>query len=236
MRITRIAIHNYRSCLESTFAPHQNLSVLIGPNGSGKTNILNALLLLKRLTGEEELHRYSDVPPTAESKLKVWFDLDGKNAILTTSVHTYTDDSNSDVVVSSRQQWYLKDFTGNRRRINLPLWASRHLGGETHMAREMMLYYRQRALGLHHYLKLDRPPIETIKPLNEVGRFLSEMRYYSASQFTNPSNCPVSFEIEKEGVTCPTDGGRGASLIDWAAIDTKGTIYGRQKYTTETLQ
>jgi len=25
-------------------------------------------------------------------------------------------------------------------------------------------------------------------------------------------------------------------LIDWAAIDTKGTIYGRQEYTTETLQ
>jgi hypothetical protein len=25
------------------------------------------------------------------------------------------------------------------------------------------------------------------------------MKYYSASQFTNPSNCPVSFEIEKEG-------------------------------------
>jgi len=37
-------------------------------------------------------------------------------------------------------------------------------------------------------------------------------------------------------MTCPTDGGRGASLIDWAAIDTKGTIYGRQEYTTETLQ
>ncbi len=38
------------------------------------------------------------------------------------------------------------------------------------------------------------------------------------------------------GLTCPADGGRGASLIDWAAIDRKGILYGRQKYTTETLQ
>jgi putative transposase len=37
-------------------------------------------------------------------------------------------------------------------------------------------------------------------------------------------------------MTCPTDGGRGASLIDWAAIDTKGIRYGRQEYTIETLQ
>ena len=37
-------------------------------------------------------------------------------------------------------------------------------------------------------------------------------------------------------VTCPTDGGRGASLVDWAAIGKKGTIYGRERYTTETVQ
>jgi hypothetical protein len=37
-------------------------------------------------------------------------------------------------------------------------------------------------------------------------------------------------------VTCPTDGGRGASLVDWAAIGMKGTFYGRQKDTIETLQ
>ncbi|MCL5736105.1 MAG: hypothetical protein M1274_11045, partial [Actinobacteria bacterium] len=38
-----------------------------------------------------------------------------------------------------------------------------------------------------------------------------------------------------DGLTCPTDGGRGASLLHWAAIDTKGILYGRQKHTTETV-
>jgi hypothetical protein len=36
-------------------------------------------------------------------------------------------------------------------------------------------------------------------------------------------------------VTCPTDGGRGASLIQWAAIGTKGAFYGRQEHATETV-
>lgn len=42
-------------------------------------------------------------------------------------------------------------------------------------------------------------PEAAIKALNAVSHYVLEMRYYSASQFTNPANCPVSFEIEKEG-------------------------------------
>ncbi|MFW9998379.1 MAG: AAA family ATPase, partial [Candidatus Odinarchaeota archaeon] len=38
--IKRIQIQDYRSCLDTSFDFHPNLSVLIGPNGSGKTNIL----------------------------------------------------------------------------------------------------------------------------------------------------------------------------------------------------
>jgi putative ATP-dependent endonuclease of OLD family len=50
--IQKIQIQNYRSCLYTTIDFHPQLSVLIGPNGSGKTNILNALLLLRKLTEE----------------------------------------------------------------------------------------------------------------------------------------------------------------------------------------
>lgn len=33
----------------TTFEPHEHLSVLIGPNGSGKTNVLSAIKLLHSL-------------------------------------------------------------------------------------------------------------------------------------------------------------------------------------------
>ncbi len=39
----------------------------------------------------------------------------------------------------------------------------------------------------------------------------------------------------EEYMTCPTDGGRGASLLHWAAIDAKGSHYGRQEHTIETV-
>jgi hypothetical protein len=35
--------------------------------------------------------------------------------------------------------------------------------------------------------------------LVKVSSFCEKIRYYGASQFTNPGACPVSFEIEKEG-------------------------------------
>lgn len=41
--------------------------------------------------------------------------------------------------------------------------------------------------------------------------------------------------FRQHAVTCPTDGGRGASLLHWAATDTKVSPYGRQEHTTEML-
>ena len=38
---------------------------------------------------------------------------------------------------------------------------------------------------------------DAIKPLLNIANHLTDMRYYSASQFTNPGKCPVSVEIEK---------------------------------------
>lgn len=192
--LTRIDIDDYRSCLHCSFKLQPHLSVLIGPNSSGKTNIMNALLLLRRLTVERPPHYYEEEERSAaQSKLKAWFDVDGKKAILTAVVQTYTDENNNDVVVSSRQQWYMKDFTGSMKRIKLPLWILNR--GDYLYARQFA--YNQRRFFLEYHTS--RVPDQVLKPLTLITRFLSEMRYYSASQFTNPGNCPVSFEIEKEG-------------------------------------
>lgn len=77
--------------------------MLIGPNSAGKTNILNALLLLKRLVEEEQFYYHGEEKPTGQSTLKVWFDFGAKKIILTAVVDIFTDDGNNDVIVSSTQ-------------------------------------------------------------------------------------------------------------------------------------
>jgi ABC-type lipoprotein export system ATPase subunit len=192
--ITRIEISDYRSCLKCSFDLQPHLSVLIGANGSGKTNILNAVLLLRKLSEQRRYVREREEEEgTGKSKLKVSFCVGGKKAILTASVGLYTDESNTDVVVGSRQTWYMKDFTGDAKRVNIPLFvgADRGHGGD------LMMYFHHRA----EWASAGAPTSDqALKAVATVGRFISEMRYYSASQFTNPGKCPVSFEIETEGL------------------------------------
>jgi ABC-type lipoprotein export system ATPase subunit len=193
--ITKIHVKDYRSCLDTTFQLNPNLSVLIGPNSSGKTNMLNALLLLKKLVEEEQYYYHRDESATGQCCLKVWFDIDGKTILLNAVVDIFTDENNNDVIVSSKQYWVASDFTGKRKHIHFPLWMVREFARS---GRErIMLSLRQRHV-IGRRLKIEVPDA-VVKPLSSIVATLSEMRYYSASQFTNPANCPVSFEIEKEG-------------------------------------
>ncbi len=59
-----------------------------------------------------------------------------------------------------------------------------------------------------------------IKELNNLRNAISHRLPDSAlSTKLNPT-----LKAFFEEVTCPTDGGRGASLLHWAAIDTKGPL------------
>lgn len=192
--IEKVEITNYRSCVETSFELQPDLSVLIGPNGSGKTNVLNACLLLRKLT-EERVSRYrEEEQATDESRLKVWFRPDDKLTILTADLKLFTDENNADVIVNAKESWYARDYTGNAKRINVPLWLAEHLGSEG--LRPRTIRTRQYMLHFGHDFEVDDA---FRKPLSTIGRYLSEIKYYSASQFTNPSQCPVSFQVEMEG-------------------------------------
>jgi len=205
--IRKIEIQDYRSCLDTSFELHPNLSVLIGPNSSGKTNILNALLLLRKLAEEYQHYHRPDEEPTGQCKLKVWFNIGDKEAVLSARVSIFTDESNNDVVLSSHQQWYAKDFTGNRKRINLPLLLAHEFARPEYG--ERFVRFTRRRIYQMDLEKAFTVPNSVRMPLAQVAGDLSEMRYYSASQFTNPANCPVSFEIEKEGTISRGIGLRG---------------------------
>jgi hypothetical protein len=196
--IKRVEITNYRSCLNCSFDLHPHLSVFIGPNASGKTNILNAILILRKLAEQEEPFHFRKEKPSGQSKFKMIFNIKGKKIILNMRVQIDTDENNNDIVLGSRLNWYLKDFTGNAKRYDTPLSLPRYFYGKhIYLSDEEArhrYYYR-----LHRLHRSSTPELALIAFM-KMTNFANGMRYYSASQFTNPGNCPVSFEIEKEGM------------------------------------
>jgi ABC-type lipoprotein export system ATPase subunit len=193
--LKKIIIENYRSCLKTAFDCHPHLSVLIGPNGSGKTNILQAIMFLNKLTQEGDRGPHEDAI-TVSSRIKAVLTSRRAQAKLSVSVDAYADETNSDVLTTSRQKWLVRSGTGQEATVDLPMMAFAHFSDERMMARQMHLFHSRMA-----YMRLPtkESPKWATSAVGEAVRFCEGIRYYGASQFTNPGACPVSFEIEKEG-------------------------------------
>ncbi|MGV0036198.1 MAG: AAA family ATPase [Candidatus Azotimanducaceae bacterium WSBS_2022_MAG_OTU7] len=202
--LTKLALKGYRSCVDTAFSPTKTLSVLIGPNGSGKTNLLNGVLLLRKLAEENPAPFNRRIPtrPTTEVTVKAWFEYEDKKAILTANIGIFTDENNNDIVVESEQSWYLKDYTGSAERVKLSLADASMLlsdnDNEPGKTYSHTRNFRRKHLRMAAYGKApdNKAAIEAIKAIARISRWVSGITYYSASQFTNPSDCPVSIEVE----------------------------------------
>jgi AAA15 family ATPase/GTPase len=196
MKITKIRIENYRSCIATEFSPNEDLSALIGPNGSGKTTVLTAIRLLRSLLLVRN-RRYQTLenPATPASEIKVWYDFDGKQVIHTAILNLVTDEKNEDEIISSKEYWYMHSITGSKRRINIPaglfIDISREPDGQIFGKFTEKNFYEVhlRRMGVNK---------EVYRAIHSIVNFITRFNYYSASQFTNPSTCPISFEVESD--------------------------------------
>ena len=71
--IESLNILNYRSCIDTGFILQPDLSVLIGPNGTGKTTVLNAFLLLRSLAMERPFARDAEEVALTACRLRASF-------------------------------------------------------------------------------------------------------------------------------------------------------------------
>jgi len=92
MKIKEVAIHNFRSIKDLTFRLN-DYSLLIGPNNSGKTNIIDAL----RLFYEKEKFDSEDIPKFGTDDQESWIEIDFQltNEEFLNLKDDYKQDSNS---------------------------------------------------------------------------------------------------------------------------------------------
>lgn len=195
MKIKKLSIKNYRSCIETVFEPHSSLSALIGPNGSGKTNVLSAIKLLPALSTIRR-HVAGQVEPSAPSEIKTWFDLDGKTLIHNAQLSIVTNEKNQDEIISAAERWYMKDFTGSKKQVHLQSWVLADITRELRVGNNLSASARSR--GMMDYLRTQGVNQDNLPVLQQAHQFMSNITYYSASQFTNPGTSPLSFDVEAD--------------------------------------
>ncbi len=201
MKLLKFKIRNYRSCELTTLSPNGGLTALIGVNGSGKSNLLSAILLLKRATGEN-MHRFRPVDDeyVNRSYVNAEIDYNGSTVALRGDISYSTNNRNVDEVVGTGLKWNLESITGKKGWIVLPIEFLMY-GDEYRFiisAGGKRLSYNQMARGGWFVPREMKSllPDKVFHTVREISQYLVGINYYSASQFSDPSRCPVSLELE----------------------------------------
>jgi ABC-type lipoprotein export system ATPase subunit len=201
MKLLKFKIKNYRSCDLTTLSPNSGLTVLIGVNGSGKSNLLNAILLLKRATGGS-IHRLRPIDGAYVNRAYVNAEIDNNGATIALRGDLFysTNNQNVDEVIRTRLKWNLESITEKKGWIELPLEMLMY-GDDVRFivsAGKRRLSYNQMAKGgwfMQREMK-SLLPEKVFPTVREISQYLVGINYYSASQFSDPSRCPVSLELE----------------------------------------
>ncbi|MEL6941115.1 MAG: ATP-binding protein [Bacteroidota bacterium] len=174
--INKATIYNYRSCLETEVELHPELTILIGANAAGKTNILQALYLFPKINRTNRAMPQSlsnfdgHIRSTIELNLTISND---RNYKLKGDILYVIDEYNEDHIQVATIA-YKSDI--NRAKY-----------------RSMNFDLQEQAYYFHDY-KGDYPfpDKEEFEESLPIVRAIQGISYYSASQFANPRGCPIS--------------------------------------------
>jgi predicted ATP-dependent endonuclease of OLD family len=150
----------------------------------GKTNILSAIKLLKKVkpTGKifkSNIRNY-DYPV---SIFHLEFLFDQRKIKAKFHIVLDIDERNSDEIIDSKIEFYFYEITKSKKWVELPLEAFYY----------ERKYFKVIGKGLSVYN--NRVNSIELDIMIEVIRYINNISYYSASQFSDPSKSAISFEI-----------------------------------------
>jgi ABC-type Mn2+/Zn2+ transport system ATPase subunit len=190
--------------LSTSFSPHPDLSALIGKNASGKSGVLNGILLLKSLFNRSSNRIGSKIKRDhARSRINAKFGYGENEILLRGDIYYSATESSRDSVSATNLAWNLKDLTGSDEWISPPPFLfHKDLLGYPNITEDPERYLSLIDHAASRYFKITKEYQTKIRPfhslLQPLDEFFSGINYYSASQFTDPARCPVSIEIEDE--------------------------------------
>lgn len=199
MRINSFEIKSYRSCVKTKLQLNEELTALIGINGSGKSNLLNGLLLLRKICSSRYIPNTEDNSSYNQCSFSCDISHEEKKIGIKGEIVFETDERNYDEVHFSKVKWNLKDFTGNNLWLEIPIELYRLRRFNPFIEPSLPIYRDLDRNAFRQLKKIQNSLVEQVFPiLNEVTDFFSNISYYSASQFSDPSRCPVSIELEEK--------------------------------------
>jgi predicted ATP-dependent endonuclease of OLD family len=201
MKLRSFEIASYRSCIKTKFPLQNELTGLIGINGAGKSNILNALTLLRKLYRARPPTRDEESSSLSKCHIAAEIEYQKKTLFIKGKVAYETDERNYDEVYYSELKFNFREFTDYSNWITIPIqWLTEQYAFAVldEAPPEVMKMRLLRYFAFKDYdeyeVTLKSKKIRRL--LHNVGVLFGGISYYSASQFSDPSRCPVSIEFE----------------------------------------
>lgn len=193
IKIKKIDIFNYRSCIKTRIEIETDLTTLIGVNGVGKSNILNSIQLLKRINRNRYFHQKSLFETLSHTRLDILFDIDTEIYNLKADIYYDTNEANLEEIYSAELK--IKNTSKSNSK-----WVE--IDADLYEFVEYM-HRTQGKVGLNRVQFKKEKPIEEIRFAVEIISYLTNISYYSATQFSDPTKCPISLELEDSRLVRP---------------------------------
>lgn len=210
VKLTNFRVRAYRSCKDVSFRPNEQFTVLIGPNGSGKTNILNAILLLSTASIARFPQFIDEEQYTSKCEIDAEFLVGDKRVDYKSKLTYNQNDTSRDQVIVADEKWRFESPSASTNWIDDEWFPDSirykrffigHYSGGRVIRRPVSAMRLRNKPSVSRVVPLkDRPKLtaEIIRAYDAIQALRLGIKYYSASQFTNPSLSPTSFEIDED--------------------------------------